>query len=89
MVYRHPKPQIPPLRCGMTNKKEAKLYTNGHSALSRLTQRLREEYELDIYLPPPIWFSESWKSGVSAVQSGAGITKPSCHQRLTMVRSPA
>jgi hypothetical protein len=35
MVYRHPKPQIPPLRCGMTNKKEAKLYTNGHSALAR------------------------------------------------------
>jgi hypothetical protein len=32
MVYRHLKPQIPSLRCGMTNKKEAKLYTNGHSA---------------------------------------------------------
>jgi hypothetical protein len=31
MVYRISKPQIPPLRCGMTNKKKTKLYPKGNS----------------------------------------------------------
>jgi hypothetical protein len=33
MVYRQLKQQIPPLRCGMTNKKTETLYTNVNFAL--------------------------------------------------------
>jgi hypothetical protein len=36
MVYRQPKQQIPPLRCGMTNKKTETLYTNVNFALGKI-----------------------------------------------------